>query len=179
VRRGARRRSTHDRGGDQLSGQDTVASPDRHSQRESGDERRARYDADEMRSLRERVADARWRRRLAARRSTNHAYRIAVGVVGGLVVAFGLATIPLPGPGWLTVIAGLFVLATEFTWAERLLEFTKERVSRWTEWVSERPLWVRALLALVTAACVYGAIVLTLHLLGVPDWVPGWVPLWR
>jgi uncharacterized protein (TIGR02611 family) len=156
-----------------------VASPDRPSQRETGDERRARYDADEMRSLRERVADAQWRRRLAARRSTNHAYRIAVGVVGGLVVAFGLATIPLPGPGWLTVIAGLFVLASEFTWAERLLEYTKERVSRWSQWVAERPLWVRALLALATAAFVYGVIVLTLHLLGVPGWVPGWVPLWR
>ena len=132
-----------------------------------------------MRSLRERIAETRWRRRLAARRSVNHSYRVCVGVVGGLIVALGLVTIPLPGPGWLTVIAGLFVLATEFTWAERLLEFTKRHVKRWTDWVTRQALWVRLLLAAVTAAFVYGVLVVTLHLTGVPGWVPGWVPLWR
>jgi uncharacterized protein (TIGR02611 family) len=98
-------------------------------------------------------------RRLAARRASNHPYRIAVGVVGGLIVAVGLVTIPLPGPGWLTVIAGLFVLATEFTWAERLLEFTKKHVKRWTDWVTAQPVWVRLLIALATAAFVYGVLV--------------------
>ena len=100
-----------------------------------------------MHSLRERVARSRWRRRLAARRTVDHAYRVCVGIVGGLIVAFGLVTIPLPGPGWLTVIAGLFVLATEFLLAERLLEFTKRHVKRWTDWVKGRPVWVRVLLA--------------------------------
>jgi uncharacterized protein (TIGR02611 family) len=161
-----------------------VAPPERPTapkgaQRETAQERLARYDADDVRSLRERVADTRWRRRLSARRSLNHPYRIGVGVVGGLIVAVGLATIPLPGPGWLTVIAGLFVLATEFTWAERLLEFTRKHVKRWTDWVTARPVWVRLLIAVVTAAFVYGVLVLSLHMTGVPDWVPGWVPLWR
>ncbi len=32
---------------------------------------------------------------------------------------------------------------------------------------------------LATAAFVYGVLVVTLHITGVPDWVPGWVPLWR
>ncbi len=125
------------------------------------------------------MAEARWRRRIAARRSVDHGYRIAVGVVGGLVVLAGLATIPLPGPGWLTVIAGLFVLASEFTWAERLLEFTKKHVKRWTDWVGRQSLWVKGLIALATAAFVYGVLVVTLHVFGVPGWVPGWVPLWR
>ena len=146
---------------------------------ETADQRRARYDADEMHSLRERVAGARWRRRLAVRRSLNHSYRVGVGIVGGLIVAVGLATIPLPGPGWLTVIAGLFVLATEFTWAERLLEFTKRHVARWTGWITGQPVWMRLLLGVATAAFVYGVLVLTLRMTGVPDWVPGWVPLWR
>ena len=35
------------------------------------------------------------------------------------------------------------------------------------------------LIAAATAAFVYGVVVVTLHLTGVPDWVPGWVPLWR
>lgn len=156
-----------------------MAPPEPHPQRESWDERRARYDTDDVRSLRERVADAQWRRRVAARRSTDHAYRVGVGLVGVVVVAVGLATIPLPGPGWLTVIAGLFILASEFTWAERLLEYTKERVSRWSDWVAGRSVWVRALLGLATAAFVYGVLVVTLHLTGVPGWIPGWVPLWR
>jgi uncharacterized protein (TIGR02611 family) len=125
------------------------------------------------------VAHTRWRRRLGNRRSVNHGYRVVVGIIGGLIVAVGLATIPLPGPGWLTVIAGLFVLATEFTWAERLLEFTKKHVKRWTDWVGAQPVWVRTLIAAATAAFVYGVLVVTLHMTGVPDWVPGWVPLWR
>ena len=102
-----------------------------------------------------------------------------MGVVGGLIVAVGIAAIPLPGPGWLIVIAGLFVLATEFLWAERLLEFTKKHVKRWTDWVTDQPVWVRIVIGVATAAFVYGVLALTLHLTGVPDWVPGWVPLWR
>jgi uncharacterized protein (TIGR02611 family) len=109
----------------------------------------------------------------------NHPYRIGVGVAGGLVVALGIVAIPLPGPGWLIVIAGLFVLATEFLWAERLLEFTTKHVKRWTDWVTEQPVWVRLLIAAVTAAFVYGVCVVTLHVTGVPHWVPGWVPLWH
>jgi uncharacterized protein (TIGR02611 family) len=132
-----------------------------------------------MHSLRERIARTRWRRRLASRRPLDHSYRVCVGILGGLIVAVGLVTIPLPGPGWLTVIAGLFVLATEFLLAERLLEYTKRHVKRWTDWVTSRPVWARVLIAVATAAFVYGVLVVTLHITGVPNWVPGWVPIWR
>jgi uncharacterized protein (TIGR02611 family) len=151
----------------------------RRSRSETSQERLARYDTDDVRSLRERVAATRWRRRIAARRTVNHPYRIGVGMVGGLVVALGVVAIPLPGPGWLIVIAGLFVLATEFLWAERLLEFTKGHVTRWTDWVGAQPVWVRVLVGAATAAVVYGVLVVTLHVFGVPGWMPGWVPLWR
>jgi uncharacterized protein (TIGR02611 family) len=136
-------------------------------------------DPDETHSLRVRVAESHWRRRIAARRSLDTPYRVVVGVVGGLVVAFGIVTIPLPGPGWLTVIAGLFVLATEFAWAERLLEFTRRHVTRWTEWLGRQSVLVRLAVAALTAAFVYGVLVVTLHVTGVPHWVPGWVPLWH
>lgn len=129
--------------------------------------------------MRERVAGTGWRRRLASRRATHHGYRLVVGVVGAAVVAFGLVTIPLPGPGWLTVIAGLFILATEFAWAERLLHVTRHHVTRWTAWVGRRPVWVRLGLAALSAAFVYGVLVVVLHLTGVPAWLPGWLPLWR
>jgi uncharacterized protein (TIGR02611 family) len=147
--------------------------------RRTGEQLRAHFAEDGVHSLRERVAESAWRRRIAARRSIDHAYRVGVGIVGGIVVAVGLVTIPLPGPGWLTVIAGLFILASEFFWAERLLEFTKRHVKAWTDWLTRQSMWVRGLIALATAAFVYGVLVLTLHLTGVPDWVPGWVPLWR
>jgi uncharacterized protein (TIGR02611 family) len=147
--------------------------------RPTPEQRRERFADDGHHSLRERVADTRWRQRVAAHRSLDHSYRVVVGIVGGLVVAVGLVTIPLPGPGWLTVIAGLFVLATEFMWAERLLEYTKRRVTAWTEWLGRQPVWVRLGIATLTAAFVYGVLVVVLHVMGVPDWMPGWVPLWR
>ncbi|MCW2576265.1 MAG: Protein of unknown function, transrane [Modestobacter sp.] len=136
-------------------------------------------DADESRSLRERVAESRWRGRIAARRSLDAPYRAGVGVVGGLIVAVGFITIPLPGPGWLTVIAGLFVLATEFAWAERLLEFTRRHVTRWTEWLGRQSVLVRLGVGVLTVAFVVGALVVTLHVTGMPHWVPGWVPRWH
>ena len=125
-----------------------MASPDRHDHgRETREERR---DPPRPRRGAE-PAGARRRDALAPSArcppSVNHSYRICVGVVGGLIVALGLVTIPLPGPGWLTVIAGLFVLASEFTWAERLLEFTKKHVKRWTDWVTHQALWVRLVIA--------------------------------
>jgi len=156
-----------------------VAAPERRADAARPPRGSSRFDDDEHYSLRERVRDTRWRRRVAARRSLDHGYRIGVGIVGGLIVALGIVAIPLPGPGWLIVIAGLFVLATEFTWAERLLDFTKRHVKRWTDWVGRQPLWVKGLISLATAAFVYGVLVLTLHMTGVPRWVPGWVPLWR
>lgn len=147
--------------------------------RETAEQRRTRYDTDEHQSLRERIGRRQWRKRIAARKTVDTAYRAGVGVVGALLLVVGLVTIPLPGPGWLTVIAALFVLASEFTWAEQVLEFTKRYVKLWTDWVGRQAVWVRVLIGLATAAFVYGVIVVVLHLTGVPDWVPGWVPLWR
>ena len=137
-------------------------------------------DGDERRlGVRERTARTGWRQRIAARRTIDHPYRIAVGIVGALIVAAGIVAIPLPGPGWLIVLAGLFVLATEFPWAERLLEYTRRHVTGWTDWVAAQSVWLRVVLGLFTAAFVYGVLVITLHVTGVPAWTPGWLPLWR
>lgn len=100
-------------------------------------------------------------------------------MVGSLVIVGGVIAIPLPGPGWLIVIAGLAILASEFDWAHRLLEFTKRRVHAWTRWVGQQSLWLRVLIGLSTAAFVYAFVVVSLKLTGVPEWIPDWVPLWR
>ena len=52
--------------------------------------------------------------------------RIAVTVVGGVLVAGGLAMLVLPGPGLLVVAAGFAVLGTEYVWAARAFEMTKK-----------------------------------------------------
>lgn len=46
---------------------------------------------------------------------------VVLGVGMGLVLA-GLAMLVLPGPGWGAIILGLIVLASEFAWAQRLLD---------------------------------------------------------
>lgn len=56
--------------------------------------------------------------------------RLAVLVVGMGVIAVGIVMIPAPGPGWLVVFAGLALLATEFTWAEILLDRAKRQATR-------------------------------------------------
>jgi uncharacterized protein (TIGR02611 family) len=51
--------------------------------------------------------------------------RFAVTILGGALLAVGLAMMVLPGPGILLIVAGLAVLATEYVWARTLL--TKAR----------------------------------------------------
>ncbi len=79
---------------------------------------------------------------------------------------------PLPGPGWLIVLAGLAVLASEFDPARRLLDFARMHLQRWTAWVGRQNFVVRLGVGLGTLLCVglglWGAAALT----GVPGWVP-------
>jgi uncharacterized protein (TIGR02611 family) len=51
--------------------------------------------------------------------------RIAVTVVGGAVLAAGLAMLVLPGPGIVVVAIGFAILGTEYAWAAVALERTK------------------------------------------------------
>ena len=51
--------------------------------------------------------------------------RVAVTVVGGVLVLIGLAMFVLPGPGILVVVLGFAVLGTEYAWAAAALERTK------------------------------------------------------
>jgi hypothetical protein len=55
------------------------------------------------------------------------ATRIAAG--SGLVV-LGIPMLVLPGPGLLTIFAGISVVASEFIWAERVVVKVKEKTAR-------------------------------------------------
>ena len=50
---------------------------------------------------------------------------VVIGLVGSTLVVAGVAMLVLPGPGLLTVFAGVAILAAEFTWAEILLRRMK------------------------------------------------------
>ena len=50
-----------------------------------------------------------------------HVKRIVVMVLGGTVLAIGIALIVLPGPAFIVIPAGLAILAIEFAWARRWL----------------------------------------------------------
>ena len=54
--------------------------------------------------------------------------RIAVTIAGFAVLLAGLAMLVLPGPGWIAIFAGLAILATEYVWARRLLNYAKKKV---------------------------------------------------
>ncbi|HEX6568805.1 MAG TPA: PGPGW domain-containing protein [Acidimicrobiales bacterium] len=56
--------------------------------------------------------------------------RATVFVVGVVLVAVGLVMFVTPGPGIVLVVAGLALLATEFAWAEHLLDKAKEQAAK-------------------------------------------------
>jgi uncharacterized protein (TIGR02611 family) len=56
--------------------------------------------------------------------------RMAVLLLGLGVVCAGLVMLVTPGPGLVVIIAGLAILATEFTWAEILLERAKRQARK-------------------------------------------------
>lgn len=55
------------------------------------------------------------------------AKRIAIGVVGGTVLAMGVVMMVTPGPGIAGIVAGLGILAIEFTWARIWLKKIKTK----------------------------------------------------
>lgn len=95
-----------------------------------------------------------------------------VAVVGIAVIALGTLLLPLPGPGWVIIFLGLGVLASEFTWAKRLLSYAHRQVTAWTRWVGGQSLAVRALLGLSCGAIVVGCVAAYIAWRGVPDWIP-------
>src|SRR4051794_41942900 len=52
---------------------------------------------------------------------------VVVGILGGLLTLAGIALLVLPGPGFVLVAAGLAVLATQFDWAKKPLDYAREK----------------------------------------------------
>ena len=54
--------------------------------------------------------------------------RLARMTLGSILLVAGVLMLALPGPGWLTIAAGLAILAKDVAWAERLLERVRKRL---------------------------------------------------
>jgi uncharacterized protein (TIGR02611 family) len=65
-----------------------------------------------------------------AARALRISRKAAIAVAGGSVILVGVALIFLPGPAIVVIPLGLALLATEFSWARRLLAHSKERIAR-------------------------------------------------
>lgn len=65
-------------------------------------------------------------------------WQVVIFLVGLAIVAGGVVLLPLPGPGWLIIFAGIGVWATEFPWAQRVLRWTKRQVLEWAHWLKAR-----------------------------------------
>jgi uncharacterized protein (TIGR02611 family) len=56
--------------------------------------------------------------------------RLLKTIAGFALLIAGAAMVILPGPGWLTIVAGLAILAGEFPWARRALDRLKDIFAR-------------------------------------------------
>lgn len=73
-------------------------------------------------------------------------------MTGSCIVLLGLVLVPLPGPGWPIVFAGLVVLSSEFAWAGRVRRGVEGRAGDVLRWSAAAPRSVRATLSVASAA---------------------------
>ena len=122
--------------------------------------------------------DWEWRRKIRANPHSLKIYRVIVGVLGLVIVVIGLLMVPFPGPGWLVVFLGLAVWASEFEWAQKLLQRAKHTLHVWNEWLKPQPWWIKGLALLITIAAVAAIFWLLFLISGVPPLFPDAVEEW-
>lgn len=91
--------------------------------------------------------------------------------LGWLLVVVGIAALVLPGPGLLTLFAGLVLLAGEYEWARRWAEPAKKAAL--TAAADGVRTWPRILISLLGVAVLVGLGVVW----GVRPDVPAWWPI--
>ncbi len=128
-----------------MADRDELETPDA----ESPAERRARivaaaYAAEYQTGRRERTEDE-------AKR--NILVRLAIIVVGSVVLLTGLLMLVFPGPGIVVTLVGLGILAQELTWAERLLRTV--RAKSHVDEVGRLPIWAQVALGLLSIGAVF------------------------
>jgi hypothetical protein len=91
-----------------------------------------------------------------------------VTVLGWILTVAGIGLLALPGPGMLTLVAGLAILSQEYDWAERRLHPVKEKAFEAA--AAGVATWPRILMSTVGALGLIAA--------GVVWWVSPTIPEW-
>ncbi|MFF7730184.1 TIGR02611 family protein [Streptomyces sp. NPDC008001] len=106
-------------------------------------------------------------------RALHLSWQVGVFVVGLAVVVAGIIMLPLPGPGWLVIFAGMAIWATEFVWAQLVLRWTKRKVTEAAQRALDPRVRRRNIILTVTGLVIAGA------LLGIYLWKFGMVMPWK
>jgi uncharacterized protein (TIGR02611 family) len=77
-------------------------------------------------------------RRYMLIKTVQQAKRFVRVLFGFTLLGIGIVMIITPGPGWLTILVALGILAAEFVWARRLLDRLKEQGIRLRDTVFPR-----------------------------------------
>lgn len=78
------------------------------------------------------------------RKPLDFTWRLVVLVVGVSLLGLGVFFMLFPGPGWATIILGLIVLGSEYSWAKRALHPIQSTASRLAERARNREATNRA-----------------------------------
>jgi len=108
---------------------------------------------------------------MGASGGTSKAARIGQEIVGWLLMAAGVAALVLPGPGLLLLALGLWVLARNYRWADRLLDPVKRAAYRGA--AAGVTTWPRIIMSTLLALALIGLGVVW----GIRPSPPGWWPL--
>ncbi|MHC3471938.1 TIGR02611 family protein [Streptomyces sp. 7R007] len=108
-----------------------------------------------------------------ARRMLHLSWQVGVFVIGLGVVALGVIMLPLPGPGWVVIFAGMAIWATEFVWAQLVLRWTKRKVTEAAQKALDPKVRRRNITLTVIGLVVVGVLV------GVYLWKFGVVMPWK
>ena len=118
--------------------------------------------------------------RLHANPVTGLITKVVVTILGVVVILVGivLSGPGIPGPGVVVILAGLALLATEWRWARRLLQYLRERAHRAAERARQMDPKVRrrrVALATATVVLVVAGVTLWVYLYDWPAFaVNGW-----
>ena len=109
---------------------------------------------------------------------TGAATKIVVTIIGTLVLVAGLIMMVTPGPGIVGILVGLGILATEWEWAQRLVDTMKDKALAAAEKAKEMDPAVRRrriIVGVLVVVAVGGAVA---GLIAVYDWpgfaIDGW-----
>ncbi|MGW1932079.1 TIGR02611 family protein [Streptomyces sp. NPDC001919] len=110
---------------------------------------------------------------IKSRRGLHLSWQVGVFIVGLAVVGAGVVMLPLPGPGWLVIFAGMAIWATEFVWAQLVLRWTKRKVTEAAQRALDPKVRRRNIILTTVGLVIIAA------LLGVYLWKFGLVMPWK